>query len=213
MAAAAIAAASLHAESTLPTKDDHNVASSIVAACTVTATAICLIVYSWRADFLRAAVYLNWLCHPSLPRILQDCRRFFHAHPCANIETKASDGQVLAGWHLPPAGRASRVVAAATVAGGEVDESAAAASDAFASGLAESRRVIIFFHGVSGCRGGVGMPSAAPSGRVACIRALATHFDAHVVVFECVSGGRSTARPMSIFHWLCTFYTGRCPTF
>ena len=149
-------------------------------------------------SLLRSIVYLNWMCHPSLPRQLANVRLFFHAHTARNVIAFTQGGGKLPGWHVLPAGKASRCAAAAT----PINESHAGSSATFHSAcdasLAEAERVILFFHGVGGCRGGWGLPAAAPSGRVSCKRALATHFNCHVVCFEYRGFGDATDYGTSI---------------
>ena len=135
----------------------------------------------------RWMIYMNWVKDPRLTRLLKQCRWFFHAHPARNITITTKDGVDLAGWHVLPAGADSRKSAAAASENFETDgdlTTGLAFDAACDESLAEAARVIIFFHGVSGTRGGVGLPHAAPSARVVLARALATHFGAHVVTVD-----------------------------
>jgi len=136
-------------------------------------------------SILRAIIYLNWMCHAGLTKDLRKLRLFFQAHTARNVSASSKCGGVLPGWHVLPAGEVAWIAAAkAPVDDNEASDGNIQFYSACDQTLAEAERVVIFFHGVGGCRGGVGLPLAAPSGRVTCKRALATHFKCHVVSFE-----------------------------
>jgi len=144
-------------------------------------------------SILRAIIYLNWMCHSGLTKELQKVRLFFHAHTARNIFAPMKCGGNLPGWHVLPAGKVAWIAATKSpMDDSETSGDNAQFHSACDQALAEADRVVIFFHGVGGCRGGVGLPMAAPSGRVTCKRALATHFNCHVVSFEYRGFGDAT---------------------
>jgi hypothetical protein len=136
---------------------------------------------------VRWLVYLNWFRHPLLPGMLKQGRRFFHGHPTRNITITTADGIALAGWHVLPAGaEAVKVAAAASQeaeTGGDLT-TGAAFDEACEASLGGASRVVLFLHGISGTRGGVGLPSKTTSARVVLARALATHYGCHVVTVD-----------------------------
>ena len=178
-----VAAASLAA-----VEHPNEMVAIAVLVLALSAALITLINKRYFDRFLRSIVYLHSMCHPSLPGMLSDVRLFFHAHTARNVVAKTASGCMLPGWHILPAGKESQHTAAVAPSEGECGPFHSACD----ASLAKAERVVLFFHGVGGCRGGVGLPTSAPSGRVSCKRALASHFNCHVVAFEYRGFGDAT---------------------
>lgn len=87
-----------------------------------------------------------------------------------NIETRTSDGNLLKGWHL--------------YNGNDNSEKGRSPTD---SDIANSKRIIVYFHGNAFTRG---FPS-----RIRKIKKLSRAFDAHVIVFDYSGFADSTGYP------------------
>ena len=148
---------------------------------------VALLVNWANADLLRPIVYMNYLCHPRLRARLKNPRSFFFELPSRNITTATEDGLELHGWHILPAGAESVSVAHEHEHELEHEQRAMDAS------LARATRVVLYFHGIAGTRGGVW--AAVQSARVQLVRALAAHFGAHVVTFDYRGFGDCPGRP------------------
>jgi pimeloyl-ACP methyl ester carboxylesterase len=138
---------------------------------------------------IRCMIYLNWALHPNILKTLRDLRVYFHSHPARTVSAMSGKGEhsTIYGWHLVPSGQEARDVASALSAG--------RGDDAFDASLARATRVVLFFHGIAGCRGGVWAIST--SARVALVRALATQFgdSTHVVTFDYRGFGDCPGQP------------------
>mmetsp|Transcript_60289 Transcript_60289/g.136297 ORF Transcript_60289/g.136297 Transcript_60289/m.136297 type:complete len:369 (+) Transcript_60289:160-1266(+) len=125
----------------------------------------------------RNLIYLRHMVHPSIVSKLRTPRHFFHSNIVArNTEAITNDRVKIYGWHLMPAGRESIDIVSPLSA---LDESHS--DGIFDKSLLDAKRVVVFFHGIAGCRGGVWLCGSA---RVSLVRSLATHFGSHVVAFD-----------------------------
>ncbi|KAJ1459994.1 Alpha/Beta hydrolase protein [Pelagophyceae sp. CCMP2097] len=126
----------------------------------------------WQA-LCRHVIFMHAVCARRVLRQLRDPEAFFYSLCARNVDATAADGVLLRGWHIVAAGEPTLRVAAAGPAGRDA---------ACAAQLRSAELVIIFFHGNGGSRGGVF--GRAPSARVEVVRALSTHFGAHVLTFD-----------------------------
>ena len=143
------------------------------------------------AVIVRPLVYLNFLLHPGIKRRLKAPRSFFFDLPARNIRTITSDGAKLYGWHILPAGAESTAAAASFTPCAQPEQSEQQTEFdfwnevdelVFDKSLRKAKRVVLYFHGIAGSRGGVWVSSQ--SARVQLMRALAAHFGAHVICFD-----------------------------